>query len=313
MRRPEQEVGHGDEQGAVPAGPGRCSSSRRLRIAEGCEGLVAAGDGSKASPARVAGQWHSEFRRQGRLYFHAAPAATSAAWSAAPSSSPASCRCPVVPGHAPDDAGKNNVSALDSSATWACRTDGLVVLKLKLMEVRMQREQWRMLTALEIDDAYLGGEIQGGKAGAARQQGAFWRPCRPPSRASPCWFACPASFTKESIRPSPRRRWLRRRPSFRRPGVLHVVQGPASCTSRTSPAAAWPAPSTVVLGRQHGAGHRRPHWPAPITPSTSTSTPSISRPSAVPVQPSLRPALDPLRLARAATTTSRTRSRPCAR
>ena len=40
------------------------------------------------------------------------------------------------------------------------------LLKHKIMQVMVDREQWRQLTGrVEIDDAYLGGEVHGGKAG----------------------------------------------------------------------------------------------------------------------------------------------------
>jgi transposase-like protein len=110
---------------------------------------------------------YSEFRRQDRLYFQCS-----------------ACRyqCSLVSGtlfessklplptwllamHLMTQA-KNNVSALELKRHLGVSYPTAWLLKHKLMQVMTLREQWRRLTGrVEIDDAYLGGEVQGGKAG----------------------------------------------------------------------------------------------------------------------------------------------------
>ena len=61
---------------------------------------------------------------------------------------------------------KNSVSALELKRHLGVSYPSAWLLKHKLMQVMVDREQWRQLTGrIEIDDAYLGGEVQGGKAG----------------------------------------------------------------------------------------------------------------------------------------------------
>ena len=61
---------------------------------------------------------------------------------------------------------KNNVSALELKHHLGGSYPTAWLLKHKTMEVMVNQEQWRRLTGrVEIDDAYLGGEVQGGKAG----------------------------------------------------------------------------------------------------------------------------------------------------
>jgi ribosomal protein L37AE/L43A len=61
---------------------------------------------------------------------------------------------------------KNNVSALELRRQLGVSYRTAWLLKHKLMEVMFLREESRQLTGrVEIDDAYLGGEVQGGKAG----------------------------------------------------------------------------------------------------------------------------------------------------
>ena len=116
---------------------------------------------------RCKGGWHSEFRRKDRLYFQCS-----------------TCRyqCSLVSGtlfessklplptwflamHLMTQA-KNNVSALELKRHLDVSYPTAWLLKHKIMQVMTSREQWRRLTGrVEIDDAYLGGEVQGGKAG----------------------------------------------------------------------------------------------------------------------------------------------------
>ena len=110
---------------------------------------------------------HSEFRRQGRLYFQCS-----------------GCRyqCSLVSGTVFESSklalpkwflamhqmtqAKNNVSALELKRHLGISYPTAWLLKQKIMQVMVDREQWRQLTGrVEIDDAYLGGEVRGGKAG----------------------------------------------------------------------------------------------------------------------------------------------------
>ena len=61
---------------------------------------------------------------------------------------------------------KNNVSALELKRHLGVSYPTAWLLKHKIMQVMVYREQWRQLTwRVEIDDSYLSGEVQGGKAG----------------------------------------------------------------------------------------------------------------------------------------------------
>lgn len=116
---------------------------------------------------RCRGAWYSEFRRQQRLYFQCS-----------------ACRyqCSLVSGTVFESSklplptwflamhlmtqAKNNVSALELKRHLGVSYPTAWLLKHKIMEVMLHREAPRQLTGrVEIDDAYLGGEVQGGKAG----------------------------------------------------------------------------------------------------------------------------------------------------
>lgn len=116
---------------------------------------------------RCDGGWHSEFRRHGRLYFQCS-----------------GCRhqCSVLSGTVFESTklplptwflamqlmtqAKNNVSALELKRQLGVSYPTAWLIKHKLMEVMRVREDARQLTGrVEIDDAYLGGEVHGGKAG----------------------------------------------------------------------------------------------------------------------------------------------------
>ena len=61
---------------------------------------------------------------------------------------------------------KNNVSALELKRHLGVRYRTAWLLKHKLMQVMSEREEPRQLDGrVEIDDAYLGGELPGGKSG----------------------------------------------------------------------------------------------------------------------------------------------------
>ena len=135
---------------------------------EQCEALVRGWrwPGGFSCP-RCKGSWHSEFSRQDRLYFQCS-----------------GCRyqCSLVSGTVFESSklplptwflamhlmtqAKNNVSALELKRHLGVSYPTAWLLKHKLMQVMVDREQCRQLTGrVEIDDAYLGGEVQGAKAG----------------------------------------------------------------------------------------------------------------------------------------------------
>jgi ribosomal protein L37AE/L43A len=65
---------------------------------------------------------------------------------------------------------KNNVSALELKRHLGVCYKSAWLMKHKLMEVMRQREDTRQLDGrVEIDDAYLGGELSGGKSGRGSQ------------------------------------------------------------------------------------------------------------------------------------------------
>ncbi len=116
---------------------------------------------------RCQGTWHSEFRRQGRLYFQCS--ACRHQCSLLSGTVFASSKLPLptwfAAMHLMTQA-KNNVSALELKRHLGVSYPTAWLLKHKIMEVMRLREQDRQLTGrVEIDDAYLGGEIQGAKAG----------------------------------------------------------------------------------------------------------------------------------------------------
>lgn len=158
----------GAEHGAVPAGGCRSrtssiSTGRRSSVRSGCawrwpEGFIC---------PRCQGCWHSEFRRQQRLYFQCS-----------------GCRyqCSLVAGTVFESSkvpltgwflamhlmtrAKNNVAALELMRHLGVSYPTAWLLKYKIIEVMTLREANRRLTGrVEIDDSYLGGEVQGGKAG----------------------------------------------------------------------------------------------------------------------------------------------------
>ncbi len=116
---------------------------------------------------RCAATAHSEFRRETRLYFQCSH-----------------CRyqCSLVSGTIFEASklplptwflamnlmtqAKNNVSALELKRLLGVSYPTAWMLKHKIMEVMVVREDTRQLTGrVEIDDAYLGGELHGGKPG----------------------------------------------------------------------------------------------------------------------------------------------------
>jgi transposase-like protein len=133
-----------------------------------CEALVRAWRWPKGFTCpRCQGGWHSEFRRVDRLYFQCS-----------------GCRyqCSLVSGTVFESSklplpkwflamhlmtqAKNNVSALELKRHLGVSYPTAWLLKHKIMDLMVQREQWRQLTGrVEIDDAYLGGEVHDSKPG----------------------------------------------------------------------------------------------------------------------------------------------------
>jgi plasmid replication initiation protein len=80
---------------------------------------------------------------------------------------------------------KNNVSALELKRHLGVRYKAAWLMKHKLMQVMLLREAPRQLDGrVEIDDAYLGGELPGGQERARlRKQGVVHR-----GRANHSWW-----------------------------------------------------------------------------------------------------------------------------
>ena len=142
------------------------------------------GSNDKCEAALIASRWpggficpacrasqNSMFRRQGRLYFQCS-----------------ACRhqCSVISGTIFESSklglsrwflamhlltqSKNNVAALELMRHLGVCYKTAWLIKHKLMEVMRQREDTRQLDGrVEIDDAYLGGELVGGKRGRGSQ------------------------------------------------------------------------------------------------------------------------------------------------
>ena len=172
---------------------------------EQCEALVRGWRWPKGlSCPRCQGSWHSEFRRQDRLYFQCS-----------------GCRyqCSLVSGTVFESSklplpswflamhlmtqAKNNVSALELKRHLGVSYPTAWLLKHKLMQVMVDREQWRQLTGrVEIDDAYLGGEVRGAKAGRGSPNKTPFVVAVQTTESAQAILMCLSQrpFTKESIR-----------------------------------------------------------------------------------------------------------------
>src|SRR5436309_2078587 len=152
---------------------------------------------------RCSQTWHSEFRRGQRLYFPCS-----------------ACRyqCSLVSGTVFESSklpltqwllamhlmtqAKNGVSALELKRHLGVSYPTAWLLKHKIMEVMFLREQPRRLTGrVEIDDAYLGGEVQGGKAGRGSPNKVPFVAAVQTTESGEAVKMClsPRPFTKESI------------------------------------------------------------------------------------------------------------------
>lgn len=147
--------------------------------------------------------WHSEFRRQDRLYFQCS-----------------ACRyqCSLVSGTVFESSklplpmwflamhlmtqAKNNVSALELKRHLGVSYPTAWLLKHKIMQVMVDREHWRQLTGrVEIDDAYLVDEVQGGKAGRGSPNKIPFVAAVQTTESGQFTFMCLSQrpFTKESL------------------------------------------------------------------------------------------------------------------
>jgi len=153
---------------------------------------------------RCQGGWHSEFRREGRLYFQCSGCRYQC--SLVSGTIFASSKLPLpkwfLAMHLMTQA-KNNVSALELKRHLGVSYPTAWLLKHKIMEVMVQREQSRRLTGrVEIDDAYLGGEVQGGKAGRGSPNKVPFVAAVQTTEAGEAVLVCLSkrAFTKESIK-----------------------------------------------------------------------------------------------------------------
>ena len=97
---------------------------------------------------------------------------------------------------------KNNVSALELMRHLGVSYRTAWLVKHKLMEVMRQREQGRWLSGrVEIDDAYLGGELPGGKPGRGSQNKVSFVAAVQTTADGQAVLAClsPRPFTKEAV------------------------------------------------------------------------------------------------------------------
>ena len=155
-----------------------------------------------ACPACGAGQ-NSSFRRQGRLYFQCS-----------------ACRhqCSVISGTIFEASklglarwflamhlltqSKNNVAALELMRHLGVCYKTAWLVKHKLMEVMREREDSRVLDGrVEMDDAYLGGELAGGKPGRGSENKVSFIAAVQTTRDGHPQFACFAlqPFTTEGV------------------------------------------------------------------------------------------------------------------
>ena len=171
---------------------------------EGCEGALVASRWPQGFACPVCGGPAScSFRREGRLYWQCA-----------------SCRhqCSAISGTIFESTklpltswflamhlltqSKNNVSALELGRHLGVSYKTAWLLKHKVIEVMRVREDARQLSGrVEIDDAYLGGELSGGKAGRGSENKVpFIAAVQTTEEGKPvraCFVQC--SFTKEAV------------------------------------------------------------------------------------------------------------------
>jgi len=116
---------------------------------------------------RCEGAGHSEFRRGPRLYFQCSGCRYQCSLVSGTLFESSNLPLPVwfTAMHLMTQA-KNNVSALELKRHLGVSYPTAWLLKHKLIQLIVNREATRQLTGrVEIDDAYLSGEVQGGKPG----------------------------------------------------------------------------------------------------------------------------------------------------
>lgn len=248
---------------------------------------------------RCSQTWHSEFRRGQRLYFQCS-----------------ACRyqCSLVSGSVFESSklplpkwflamhlitqAKNSVSTLELMRHLGVSYPTAWLLKHKLMEVMRLREEGRRLTGrVEIDDAYLGGQLSGGKAGRGSPNKVAFVAAVQTTESGEAVLMCLSKrpFTKESVKSfaeqslaAPATLVSDGLGCFRRPRHGHPA--------RTARHRRWrrERQAPVVPGRQHDLGQPQNspgrHVPRLRLPEVR---PSLPRSGPVPVQPSLRPASHP--------------------
>jgi hypothetical protein len=127
---------------------------------------------------------------------------------------------------------KNNVSALELKRHLGVCYKTAWLLKHKLMEVMRLREDSRQLTGrVEIDDAYLGGALPGGKTGRGSENKVpFIAACRRPRRTALAGVLRPGVVHQEGV-VGVRREVADASPDggIRRTGVLRRLAG-CRCT-----------------------------------------------------------------------------------
>lgn len=153
---------------------------------------------------RCQGTWHSEFRRRERLYFQCSGCRYQCSLLSGTVFESSKLPLPkwFLAMHLMTQA-KNNVSALELKRHLGVSYPTAWMLKHKIMEVMLQREQWRQLTGrVEIDDAYLGGEVQGGKPGRGSPNKVPFVAAVQTTEAGEAVLLCLSKrpFTKDSIK-----------------------------------------------------------------------------------------------------------------
>ena len=174
--------------------------------------------GSQAQCEEVVRQWrwpggfvcpacsgteHSEFRRSVRLYFQCSACRYQCSLISGTIFEASKLPLPTwfVAMHLITQS-KNNVSALEIKRHLGVSWPTAWMMKHKLMQVMLEREEDRQLTGrVEIDDAYLGGEHHGGKAGRGSPNKIPFVAAVQTTKSSTPQLVCfsQRAFTKESI------------------------------------------------------------------------------------------------------------------
>ena len=153
---------------------------------------------------RCAASDHSEFRpRSGRLYFQCCACRYQCSMTVGTIFESSKQPLPrwFLAMHLISQS-KNNVSALELTRHLGVSYPTAWLMKHKIMEVMRQRESSRRLTGrVEIDDAYLGGELRGGKPGRGSENKVPFVAAVQTTESGQPVLACFSRrpFTKESI------------------------------------------------------------------------------------------------------------------